>query len=214
MIRLMWAHRPLFHLMIGMLLCLMPIAALAVWLPSFFVRMYGMTMHSAGPLSALVFGVFGSFGAAICSFMADRLGNKREDRKLLVPIFGCLLGVIFGLLGLLFAPSPSTALAALGPFAFLAQSVVGPGYSLVATLAPAPLRSATFAVLLVGINVLSYGLGVQLVGFVSDNFKIAYPRQSLAYGLATTLIFVIWGVLHLWRSMYLIRHVSPAVPSD
>ena len=204
LLRCIWADRALFHIMIGMLLCLMPIAALGAWLPSFFVRVHGLNIHAAGPLSALVVGVFGSIGAALCGIAADRLGREHEGRKLLLPIVCSLIGIGCGLMGVLVAPSPAWALAALGPCAFMAQSVTGAGYSLVATLPPATMRGAALAVLLVALNVLSWGLGAQIVGLLSDRFARFDPTHSLAYGLATTFVFSAWGVVHFWHAMQLL----------
>ena len=199
------ADRALLHIIFGMLLCLAPIAALAIWLPSFLARSYALTMRSAGPMSALIFGVFGSFGATICSIAADRVGAQREARKLLVPIYGTIIGILCGLLGVLAAPSPGWALATLGPCAFFAQSITGAGYGMVATLSPTQMRTSILAVVLVAINLLSYGLGAQLVGLVSDQFAALNPTRSLAYGLATTFVFSAWGLLHLRQSMRLLQ---------
>jgi MFS family permease len=204
LVKFIWAEPVLLHTMAGMLLTIVPIAGIAVWLPSFLIRVHGLSIHSAGVLAALIFGVFGSIGAALCSIAADRVGKRREGRKLLVPIIGSALGIACGLSGVLLAPTANWAVAALGPCAFFAQSVIGTGYSLVASLSPTAMRSAAFSVLLVAVNVLSYGLGSQVVGWVSDYFASTHPTRSLAYGLASIFAFSAWGILHFWHAMRLL----------
>lgn len=197
--------RALFHVIAGMVLSIMPAAGFAVWLPSFFVRVHGLDLRQAGFASALIFGIFGSAGATLCGILADRVGRDAAHRRLLVPIVGILTAVPVGIIGLLIVPSTMLAILALAPMAFLLQSMVGTGYGLCSSLAPQRVRGTVLSLLLVAINLVSYAVGAQVVGAVSDLTSHAYAAGSISLGLAANFVFALWGAAHFQRARIVLR---------
>jgi hypothetical protein len=72
------------------------------------------------------------------------------------------------------------------------------------------MRSTAISVLLLVINVVSVGLGSQIVGVVSDLTVPIAGNRSIAFGIAATLTCSLWGILHLFlaRSRLQRRNVS------
>ena len=196
-----WRDRVLLHIIIGMLLCAVLQAALAIWTPSFLIRGHGLELTEAGLLAAVIVGVFGAAGAAISGFIADALGKQREWRRHLAPIIGLPIAVLAMLLAVLWAPSLYLAAPLLAMGAFFGQWYSGVGYGVVSNLAPPSMRGATLSILLVAFNLGSVGLGSSVVGFVSDAYADSAGTRSIGIGLAAAAILGLWGSIHIIISM-------------
>ena len=193
----------LLHLVSGMVLVIVMMAVYAIWLPTLFARTHGMNPRQAGLASAIVFGLCGAIGAAVGGAIADRIGRRGMHRRLDVAIGGTLLAASCALAALL-TSSTLGAMTLFGISAFFSSFYSGPGFGVVSSIAPPAMRSTTLALLLLVINIVSVGVGSQLVGTVSDLTHATFGQQSIAIGVGASLLCSLWDIVHLTKARHLL----------
>jgi predicted MFS family arabinose efflux permease len=70
--------------------------------------------------------------------------------------------------------------------------------TLTQSLVGARMRSLASGILLFVINIIGYGLGPLLAGFITDQLEPAYGNHSIAYSLLIMSVFNVWAVVHYW----------------
>lgn len=151
--------------------------ALAVysWMPTYFVRNYGLDGAAAGIKAAPVV-LAGAFGGLFWAYVADRLAARAPARKLLVAA-GCAVGTSFVFFPTFMWVPPGTnqfLLIVLG--SFLMVAVAGITTAVAMDIVHPGLRSTAVSVVTLANNILGLGGGPFTVGLLSD-----------AYGLTTAL---------------------------
>ncbi len=205
-LRHIWQDRALFNMLLAMVLCTVLPAVIIVWTPSFLMRVHGMNIQQAGLASSIALGVCGSAGAAGAGFLADYLGRREEWRKLLCPVLGIALSIVFAALTFLSEPDTKTVVVLISLLACFAQFYLGTGYSVVTTLCPPAMRGTTLSILLVAFNFGSYGLGVLLLGMFNDYLAHWAGTRAIAYGMFASSLFSLIGLAFVVRAMLLIRN--------
>ena len=89
--------------------------------------------------------------------------------------------------------------------AMLGTLYVAPGFALIQNSTPLEMRSVAAAINLFITNIIGLGLGPFSVGFFSDLFSQSYGADGLRWGLATTILFLLWGIFHYWRCGVMIK---------
>lgn len=154
------------------------------WIPSFFLRSFGLTPAEAsrylfvyGILSTLV----GAGGILLGGWLADRLHRRHIDGYLRAVLIGVAFLVPgYALFPLM--PTPELALVALG-FAVLGGSIpASGGAAALMVLAPNQMRAQVSALYYFTISLLGLGLGPSLVAFVTD--YVFRDESALRYSIA------------------------------
>ena len=206
--RCILANRPLFNVLVGMVLTASMMAAMAYWLPTFFLRVHAQDAKTAGLMSAVIVGCCGAVGGTVGGLAADRLAKSDTRRLLMFSVTTLTAGACL-LCGVLLAPNAATASIFLGISAFSAQAIFGPGYGLVVTLSPPSMRATTLSVLALFYNIVSTGiLGSFIVGLVSDQMAAVAGARSIAFGMAATSAASVWAVFHLLRAYSQLRRTE------
>jgi len=178
------------------------LGALAAWLPTFLVRIHGLSLAAAGASFGGLTAVTGLLGTALGGWLGDRAARRDPRGYLRVSAFGLLLA------------GPATLLAVLSshPIMFwsataIAQVLVflnvGPlNAVIVGTAAPA-IRARAVAANVVAIHLFGDALSPWLVGVLSD-------RHGLRWGLGVLApILLVSGVLCLLAGRFVadrLRH--------
>ncbi len=172
------------------------LGGLAAWMPSYFVRHWGMDVGQAG----LMFGGVTVAGGFVGSLAGGWLGDwllKRTDRAyFLLSAVGLFLSVPFGA-GMLLAGNMKVALFCL----FMAETLIflntGPLNALLVDCTPVSVRSMAFAANLFFIHALGDAFSPVLIGKVSD-------LTDLQTALFMTLVaLALSGALCLWGARYI-----------
>ena len=179
--------------------------ASVIWVPIYLVRIHGMGTGEVGSYLVLLIGVGGAIGIYLGGRIADFLSARRGEQWL--PWVVALSSLIsLPMLYLTFmAPTPMTAIAAYVLPAMLGTLYVAPGFALIQNSTPLEMRSVAAAINLFITNIVGLGLGPFTVGFFSDFFSQSYGEDGLRWGLATTIIILLWGVFHYWRCGVMIK---------
>jgi MFS family permease len=163
--------------------------ALPAWLPTYFVRYYGLPLKPATSLAAL-FLALGGAGMIVCGIISDKFMHGTRERALLCAFY-CLGSA--ATLTVAFASGPgSIQLLLLGAGMFLAAAAAGPSGAMIAALTPAALHGTAFAVLTLANNAFGLAPGPIVTGWAADRIGLLGALQLLPFAsMAAAVVFVI-----------------------
>lgn len=170
-----------------------------VWMPSYLTRYYAMGTDQAGVVSAVIV-LCSGVGMILCAMLCDRLGRRRQDRKISLAIGYCLGSCL--LLSLAFAmPTGTAQLVLIGLGMMVAAGTSGPSSAMVANLTHASVHGTAFATLTLANNLLGLATGPLLTGRLSDLIGLHGALQLVPLiSLGAALVFVI-GKRHYHTDM-------------
>ncbi|MHA6160061.1 MFS transporter [Pseudomonas sichuanensis] len=170
-----------------------------VWMPSYLTRYYAMGTDQAGVVSAVIV-LCSGVGMILCAMLCDRLGRRRQDRKISLAIGYCLGSCL--LLSLAFAmPTGTAQLVLIGLGMMVAAGTSGPSSAMVANLTHASVHCTAFATLTLANNLLGLATGPLLTGRLSDLIGLHGALQLVPLiSLGAALVFVI-GKRHYHTDM-------------
>jgi len=168
-----------------------------------------MGTGEVGTYLALFIGVGGAVGIYLGGRLADFLAARHGEQWLpwMVAIVS-LLGLPF----LYFCFTAATQAGALWAYALpaaLGTVYVAPGFALIQNQTPTEMRSVAAAINLFIINIIGLGLGPFSIGFFSDMFSPEYGLDGLRYALMTSLVVILWGSFHYYRTGVLLKRSAP-----
>ena len=155
----------------------------AFWLPSFFQRSMGMEgVERAVYIAGIAF-VGGTAGIWLGGWLADKLGKSGSKAAYpLVPAIGFIIAVPLFFLAMNVQDKWLAFALFLVPQA-LSLAWLGPVITAVQHLVPAHMRSTASASFLLINNLVGIGLGIYLLGAVSDYLEPRFAEEALRYSL-------------------------------
>jgi MFS family permease len=156
----------------------------AVWAPSYFMRVHGMGSGEVGTWLAAVFGIGGAGGVVLGGRLADHLARRHGDARwyLWMSAAVVLSAVPFGSAVFL----TSVREVALGAFfvsIFFGHMFLGPVMAMIQALAGPRRRAQGAAYYLFLANLVSMGLGPLIVGASSDLFQARFGTGGMRYAM-------------------------------
>jgi len=181
--------------------------ASGAWLPPFLIRVHHMTTAQTGSFAALAVGVGGGIGAlgggVVCDLLRTRVPAVESKMMLLI-----LAGSIPALLVTVLATDRMVVLVAMFTYNICAYAWLGPGATLIQRAATVETRALAIAISSTVASILSLGLGLPLVGALSDALVREYRENAIGYALAAgVLVAAVLGMVAHWRAL---RQVVPA----
>ncbi len=158
------------------------------WLPSFFIRSFGLTLTQTAWLFAGQLVVGGCTGIWFGGWLVDRLARNRPAAYAVVPAICFLISIPFYVAAILSPHILGAALFALVPQA-LGLVWLGPIIAAVQQLVPASARSTASAAFLFVNNLIGLGCGTLFFGAISDALNIRFGAEALRYAILSGLIF-------------------------
>ncbi|MGB1549952.1 MAG: spinster family MFS transporter [Parvibaculales bacterium] len=191
----MWQTPSMRQLLIGSTLIIIVGYGAVAWLPSYFIRVHGMTATQVGTVLALMIGFGGAIGTTLGGVVADRLGKKDVRWNMwLVGIIGLIVAP-FSVMGYLAGSSQSALLWLIVP-TMTGALYFGPTLAMLHTLVKPEMRSLASAIMLFINNIFGLGIGPLSVGMMSDALAPEYGVRSLGIALALMVIIGLWGSIH------------------
>lgn len=138
----------------------------AVWLPTFLVRVRGMTVEAAGEISGLSAIVAGLLGTFLGGLLADRWMARRKNARMFILVVRSLLVIPF-LFGMFFVAEPVLLITLIVVGSSVSAVWFGPASAVVHDLVEPGIRSMAVAVYLLVIN-LAAGVSPILIGKLTD----------------------------------------------
>jgi predicted MFS family arabinose efflux permease len=167
------------------------------WLPSFFVRTYGMTLVQMSEFFSALTLVGGIAGIWLGGVLADRHGATRRSAYALVPAAAFVLTVPFYFIGVL---SPSLSWASVIFIVPVALGLVwlGPTTAAIQHIVPPEMRAVASAIFLFINNLIGLGCGSLLIGALSDAMNARYGVDALRYAILAGTGFFLLAALFFW----------------
>ena len=178
-----------------------------IWIPSFFIRVHGMSIPEIGTWLAFIYGGGGAAGSMLGGYLADSLSAKRNDKRwhMWVPAIATFCILPFSFFVYLWH-DPITALLVHIGTVILMHAFLGPAYGTVQTLAGASRRAIAAALNYLILYLVAFGGGPLIVGMVSDFLYARFGDESLRYSiLPVVVIAFIWGSLHFYLAARTLR---------
>jgi MFS family permease len=185
--------------------------AAGAWLPSFFIRVHGLSLIEAGLSLGLGGTIGGMLGGVVGGLLADRLSKRHLSWQLKVAALGTLLSLPAQGLVLLWPQGDYFSVGdmrlpiavMLVPFgAFFMAFMQGPAVAAVQNLAAPEIRTQATAAFFFVTSALGMGLGPLSVGLFSDALTPLFAEQAVRYGLLASLLFMLLGAILFWRASY------------
>ena len=172
---------------------------LIFWLPSFFVRSYGLELVEISWFYGSIVLLGGSIGVWIGGWLADRFAVKDASHYALVPA-ACLLVSVPVYIAAIFAPN----LIAGWLFFVVAQALslvwASPAMAAVQYIAPANMRAIASSGFLFVNNLVGISLGTFFLGWLSDILRGRLGDDALRYSMVSALAFSLLGAALFFRA--------------
>lgn len=166
------------------------------WLPSFFVRSFGISLLAASLGYGAILLVGGLFGIWMGGFLSDRLARRSKAAYALVPAAAFIGTLPFYAVGISSEILWVALLLMLIPTA-LGLVWLGPVTAAVQGLVPHAMRSTTSAIFLFVNNLIGIGIGTPAIGWLSDHLKARLGDDSLRYAILAGTGFYVLAALFL-----------------
>ena len=98
------------------------------------------------------------------------------------------------------------AMSALVPSLIVCNFFQGPTFALMQRPVPDDKRAAALAIAMLLANLIGFGIGLRIVGIVSDLLMPALGTGSLRYAMLAVSSVALWAAFHCWRA---VRTVHP-----
>ncbi len=167
------------------------------WLPSFFVRSYGITLLEASLFYGAILLLGGLVGIWVGGSLADRFGQARKSAYALIPAAAFVTTVPFYVVGVLSPTLVVSFFVMLVPTA-LGLVWLGPVISAMQHLVRPDMRATASAVFLFINNLIGIGAGTVIIGALSDALTERYGDDSLRYSILAGTGFYLLAALLFW----------------
>jgi predicted MFS family arabinose efflux permease len=195
----LWSNVSFRHLLLAVSVTSLFSYGISQWLPTFFVRSYGMKSGELGTWLAVMWGLGGMLGTYLGGEWAARYAAQNERLQLRVIAcvnvgFGIVMALVY-ILPNLYGAFVCMAIAIAGGI-----TVNGPMFATIQTLVPARLRAVSVSIVYLFANLIGLGLGPLAAGALSDALRPAFGDESLRYALLALCPGWFWSAWHVWRS--------------
>lgn len=170
----------------------------SIWLPSFLTRSYGVGLMEIGIIMAVINGVARSLGVYLGGVLTDRL--VRIDPTWNLRLSGWVTAAAFPINAAAYLVFDLYATLALLTIASALEGFSGgPVMNTCQRLAPLHGRAVSTAFNLFVVSIFSLGIGMQIIGVISDALSASYGDESLRYTLLFVSVVFLWAGLHMLR---------------
>ncbi len=205
---LMQNKRVLGSVIFGFTFLAMMMFSIGAWVPTFYIRTYGMTAAEIGGIFGLYFMILGSAGVVAGGLLSDWFKAKgRADSNMRAGLTSALLTVPF-LAAFPLMESPTMSLVLLAPVIFFGTMPFGTGPSALPLIVPNRLRGQVVALYLLAGNLIGQGFGPFLVAVFTD--YVLEDSMLIRYSISIVCpIILLTGAAIIYYGMRpLARHVE------
>ena len=191
----LFGRRTYVHILIAYALSNFALYGLMNWLPTFFVRSYGLSLSEVGMAVGLACGGGAMVGMALGSVLAPKLVARDRRWETWMPAIshGLCLPLFLSMLSV----QSLTAALVIGFFAMLSATFgIGAGLSCVQSCAEPNLRATAMSLVMFCSALIGMGGGPLVVGVLSDQFTPIWLDSGLRVALVAPALVFAWATLH------------------
>ncbi len=195
-VKRLWRKHSFRHLALATALQALVGYGIISWLPSYMIRMHGMSTGEIGTWMALSAGVAGALGTFGGGWLSDRLAGRDRRYYQWVPAIAAIFLVPLMCVVLLVG-NPTLAMLIFILPALLQNVCLGPALASTHALVDVRSKSVGSAILFFVVNLIGLGLGPLSIGIVSDYLEPSYGNASLRWAILSVVVLVgIWSATH------------------
>jgi predicted MFS family arabinose efflux permease len=161
-------------------------SGLMQWWPSFYGRLFHLSLSSVGVQLGVALGVGTGAGLLIGGLVANKTVQQDVRAPLVLGVFATSLAPIAALASLLL-PSAAISIVFASVTALLWSIAAGPVLATVYSVVAPRMRATAGAIAIFFISVLGFGAGPFCVGVLSDALKASYGDGALRYAMLITI---------------------------
>ncbi|MEO6390543.1 MAG: MFS transporter [Pyrinomonadaceae bacterium] len=196
--KILFKSVPLRYLFLGYAFFGIASNNLGIWVPSFFMRVHGISPIRIGLVAGLGAILIGVPATIFGGFAADRFRRFGKGGRMLFSMCAALASVPLWLL-LLFNYNPPLLLVLNSVLFGFALSWLGPAAADVHDIAGPHLRGLGIGIYFSMVNIAAYGIGSPLIGKLSDVLGVAVDPAVMRYSLLVCPIACTLAALMLWK---------------
>lgn len=191
-------NRSYVHNTLGMALMTFALGGLAFWMPTFFIRVKGLSLQEAdvwiGPLTVCA----GLLGTITGGWLSDRLLRRTPGAYFLVSGSGMLMAAPFALVAL-WSGLPAVYLPATFVAEFFLFLNTGPCNAILVNVVNPAMRSSAFAINIFLIHILGDIWSPNAIGVISDatGGNLAVGMLLTVFAMIVSGILLLTGIRHL-----------------
>lgn len=202
--RFIWRLRTYRHLALGSAIHSFGGYAFAGWGPTFYRRVFDMTIGEVGLWLGIILGTAGAAGALLGGTLADRLGARDMRWQGWVPAIASASAIPFVIL-ILHSPSKVSSLLFLIPNSILGAMWFGPVFATTQGLVKHRMRAVASAVQVLIVNLIGLGLGPLAVGYLNDRLAPRFEADTMRYSLLIIVVANLWAATHFLLAARTVR---------
>lgn len=203
-ISFMWSLKSFRHLSFAGSLHAFVGYGVALFMPSFFIRVHGFSLKETATYLFLI-GLTGMIGTFLGGYLGDRFGAKDKRWYAGIPGLATIASVPFAVAFYL-CDDPILALFLAIPGAILGPMYLGPTFAMTQTLVTPAMRALASAILLFVLNIIGLGLGPVAAGMLSDALKPEFGEESIRWSLFILAVCGnIWAAIHYYFASLTLR---------
>jgi MFS family permease len=236
-LRLMLSKRACLHMMACATLCIFCNNGLNLFLPSFFVRIHGLSPLQAGQYFGVLIGIAAAIGTTGLGLIVSRMGRADPRWYCLGPAIIMVVGMPLYAIAFL-VDRFATAYMLLFAATCIGFAFLGPMVGAIQNMVEPRMRASASAILLVAMQLVGGGVGSAFTGWVSDllarrafagDYSAVCPGGMAAHGapqaiadachlasatglreaLLVCSLFFLWAAFHaVMASRTLVRDLS------
>jgi predicted MFS family arabinose efflux permease len=184
--------------------------AVLSWGATFLRRVFALSAGEAGVAFGLIAGAAGGLGALGGGMLVDRLA--RRDARWYAWLSAIVsLAAFPACVAFVLAPAVGIALVAFGAFYLINNAYLASLWTLVQGLVAPGLRATASATQVAITNLIGYGVGPALVGWLNDALAPRYGDESIRWSLLVCAGVGALSALFFWRCARTLREDLAAV---
>jgi MFS family permease len=196
--KILFRSVPLRYLYLGYGLFGIASNNLGIWVPSFFVRVHGMSLALIGTVAGILAIVVGVPVTIMGGYVSDRFRRFGKGGRMLFSTCAALASIPLWLV-LLFSDSKPLLLALNCALFALAISWLGPAAADVHDIAGPHLRGLGIGIYFSTVNICAYGIGSPLIGKINDLLGVSSYPGMMRNSLLVCPVACGLSALMLWR---------------
>jgi MFS family permease len=195
--RMLFRSVPLRYIYFGYALFGLATNNLGIWVPTFFVRVHGLSLLTIGTAAGILSIVVGIPAMVLGGYFSDIFRRKSSGGRMAFTAAAAVASIPLWLV-LLFTGNLFVLIAVNVVLYALAVMWVGPATADVHELSGPHLRGLAIGIFFSTVNIIAYGIGAPLIGKVSDALGVASNPEQMRLSLLICPVACALSVVLLW----------------
>ncbi len=157
------------------------------WIPTFLIRVHGLSLSEVGIILGAIIGVAGFIGQIIGGRISDALGRRDPRWYMWTPAISSIVALPF-LVAFLLAPNLYWAIGCYMLGGWAVNMWTGPTYAMAQGVAKPHMRSMAAAIVIFMLSLVGAGLGPLIVGMLNDWMEPRFGAEAVRYSLLIVVV--------------------------